>query len=291
MAKKSSDSHKRSSKDKSKKNRGKEFRPKHRRVKEIIFDPESRKQYLCGFSERKKQRRAFGLAMQKVKDRKARIEQRAEMKQSMEEQVKEAEERKIQFEQAATAKLIPDLEDDNDETENNQKEQQPYQEDDSTSEDENVNNKRITKIITVKKPIATNVAVYEDPKTQMQWGGDVIVTTTTNFDELGDGDEVRNEKTRQNRRKQQQQSNDIAQEYSGKVERFLRQLKGSMPAKNKKNDDSRQAKHRNGRHGAAQMPGIGGDANLKAAKKILSRTQSKAPRPIPGKKKKKQRAK
>ena len=62
--------------------------------KEIVFDPEARKAYLRGFSDRKRQRRAFGLAMQKVKDRKAKIDQRKQDKKDELERVEEAERQK-----------------------------------------------------------------------------------------------------------------------------------------------------------------------------------------------------
>jgi Nucleolar protein 12 (25kDa) len=276
--------------DKSNKVNNREFRTKHRRVKEIVFDPESRKQYLCGFSERKKQRRAFGLAMQKVKDRKARIEQRAEIKQSLEEQIKEAEERKIQVAQAATAKLIPGLvlDDDNNESDDKGKQLHDNDSDCDADDDDPIELNAAPDKFVIRN--GRNIEVYEDARTQQQWGGDVIVTTSMNFDDdLGDVDDDHKQKPRQQRRKQQQRSNDTAQEYSGKVERFLRQIKGSMPSKMKPKDVT--VKHRSGRHGAANMPGIGGDANLKAAKKILSRTRSNAPRPTGGKKNKKQRSK
>ena len=42
----------------------------------ITFDSDKRHDYLTGFSSRKKERRAFGLAMQKVKDRQSKLEER-----------------------------------------------------------------------------------------------------------------------------------------------------------------------------------------------------------------------
>ena len=40
-------------------------RPRHEKL-EIKFDPEARRKYITGLSARKKEKRAFGLAMQKV---------------------------------------------------------------------------------------------------------------------------------------------------------------------------------------------------------------------------------
>ena len=45
----------------------------------ITFDSDKRHDYLTGFSSRKKERRAFGLAMQKVKDRQSKLEERKGM--------------------------------------------------------------------------------------------------------------------------------------------------------------------------------------------------------------------
>mmetsp|Transcript_2727 Transcript_2727/g.6518 ORF Transcript_2727/g.6518 Transcript_2727/m.6518 type:complete len:157 (+) Transcript_2727:182-652(+) len=62
--------------------------------RELVFDPEARKAHLRGFSERKRQRRAFGLAMQKVKDRQAKIDQRASQKKGEQQRLLEAERQK-----------------------------------------------------------------------------------------------------------------------------------------------------------------------------------------------------
>jgi len=48
----------------------------------LVFDPEARREYLTGFSKRKTERRKFGLAMQKVKDRKARLLEREEIRKA-----------------------------------------------------------------------------------------------------------------------------------------------------------------------------------------------------------------
>ncbi|EKU20538.1 rrna processing protein rrp17, partial [Nannochloropsis gaditana CCMP526] len=48
----------------------------------LVFDPEARREYLTGFSKRKKERRTFGLAMQQVKNRKARLMEREELRKA-----------------------------------------------------------------------------------------------------------------------------------------------------------------------------------------------------------------
>lgn len=72
-----------------------------RRIKlEIKFDSKARLDYLTGFSNRKKKRRTFGLAMQKVKDRKQKLEQRKEIRHAQLEKLEELEEqREIELDQ------------------------------------------------------------------------------------------------------------------------------------------------------------------------------------------------
>ena len=116
-------------------------RPKHQKL-EIKFDPQARRQYLTGLSAKKQERRAYGLAMQKVKDRRAKIEERKESKKAMMEQIEEAEKMKNN-----------DLFDDYDSGD----------ESDTVEKDEDHNVK---------------VEKFEDQSTQQQFGGQVIVTTS-----------------------------------------------------------------------------------------------------------------
>lgn len=111
--------------------------------REITFDPEARKQYLRGFSERKKQRRAYGLAMQKIKDRKAKLQDRREAKQVELERIEQAEEQKKEL-----LSLSHGVEE--------------------TEED-----------ATALNQSNTTTTTYHDVATQSQFGGQVIVTTTT----------------------------------------------------------------------------------------------------------------
>eukprot|EP00956_Cyclotella_meneghiniana_P010271 scaffold14174_cov46-Cyclotella_meneghiniana.AAC.7 len=64
---------------------------KHHKKLEIKFNPTKRVEYLTGFSARKKERRAFGLAMQKVKDRQAKIDERKDNRDATLEKVEEIE--------------------------------------------------------------------------------------------------------------------------------------------------------------------------------------------------------
>ena len=205
---------------------------------EIVFDPEARKDFLRGFSERKRQRRAYGLAMQKVKDRKAKLDQRAEEKMAVQEQIEEAEKQK----EALLEGIIVEHE-------------------------ESI--VHVPMDTTFKKSKETEedfekVETYQDVQTQSQWGGEVIVTTSTHFP--GDSDD---EKERVEEKKTKK--SDMEQEYAGNVEKFLHELRGNMPGKRKK--DHRQ-KHK-GKYGAANMKGMASGGDLKIAKRALQRSQAK----------------
>lgn len=115
----------------------------YNKKREVIFDPEARKQYLRGFSERKKQRRAYGLAIQKVKDRKAKLQERREGKQVELERIERAEEQKKEL--LAESHGLEEVEED---------------------------------VTALDYPNAT-ITSYQDVVTQSQFGGQVIVTTTT----------------------------------------------------------------------------------------------------------------
>jgi len=199
---------------------------------------------LRGFSQRKQQRRAFGLAMQKVKERKARLEQRAQTREAMNEQVEEAEKQKEQF----LTELVLENKVDHFEEENDN------EEDGKTMRNESVG----TKVGDVDQ-----VQTYEDVQTQSHWGGEVIVRTTTKIP----GEESDEDGSK--RSKKRRKLIDEAQMNAGKVDKYLAQLKGNMPSKKKKD---RHTKHK-GRHGASNMKGMASGGELKLAQKVLERSK------------------
>jgi ribosomal RNA-processing protein 17 len=211
-----------------------------KRKKELTFDPDARKEFLCGFSDRKRQRRAFGLAMQKVKDRQAKLDERKETRSAVLERVEEAERAKDLIQQVRLDK------------QNN-----PQQRDNDDDNDE--------------EPAASmNVitTTYQDDQTKQQWGGQVIVTTSVMpLSEEEDDDQIILHPT-----KKQLASIDQDQRYAGNVHHFLGKLKNKLPAKGK----SAHATKVKGKHGAANMKGMGGAANLKMAQKVLSKFSSKS---------------
>ena len=238
-----------------KKNAGKDFAPKKRKTKEIVFDPDARRDYLRGFSERKKQRRAYGLAMQKVKDRKEKLESRKDRRLGMLEQVEEAEKQKEAMRLALLA----------------QQEKNNQQEEDSESEiedskkapienDENSESEKDDKITTT---------AYDDQVTQDQWGGNVIVTTSTKIP--GEDSDDESESQIQITRKPKKRAVDEAQQYAGNVDKFMNQLKGNMPSKKKANHKT----PRGGKHGATGMKGMGA-GDIKIAQKALAKSKAKS---------------
>lgn len=221
------------------------------RCKELVFDPEARRQYLTGFSERKRQRRAYGLAMQKVKDRKAKLEARADIRKAKREQVEEAERLKEKIREDAIAATIGKKKDEKDD-DNNEK-------DNAKEKRQEIKGKRTT--------------TYEDNATQQQWGGDVVVSiSTTCFEDSDDDeeDEPPQKVTKSGNRAPKPKTRDTEQEYAGNVEKFLTQFKQKMPATKKK----QQLKH-GGNHGASAMKGVGNAKEFKLAQKVLARSTKK----------------
>lgn len=218
---------------------------------EIVFDPEARKEYLQGFSKRKQERRAYGLAMQKVKDRKMRLEQRAELKQAEKEQVEQAEQQKrAQLEACILDHSV--LTGDGRVTEDKVL-------DETATENAMENDDNDTGV--------DKVETYEDEQTRSQWGGQVIVTTSTHIPGTSDDeqDDPRSQPAKKRRKV------DAEQEYAGNVEKYLNEIKTKMPAKRKKDLNK---KHK-GVHGASNMKGISGAGDIKIAKRALDRFQSK----------------
>mmetsp|Transcript_29427 Transcript_29427/g.44913 ORF Transcript_29427/g.44913 Transcript_29427/m.44913 type:complete len:253 (-) Transcript_29427:76-834(-) len=132
-------------------------RPKHEKL-EIKFNPAKRVEYLTGLSAKKKERRAFGLAMQKVKDRKARLEDRRDQKEAITEQIEDAE---------------------------RQKKHDMYGMDYDSDDDS----------VVKEEKVESQVEMYGDASTKNQFGGQVIVTTSYGLpSDSDDDDDDRQEK-------------------------------------------------------------------------------------------------
>lgn len=261
-----------------------------KRKREIVFDPEARRNFLRGFSERKRQRRAFGLAMQRVKDRNAKIEQRAIEKKDELERVEQAEHQKEllleealreRMRQSASSKsaIGANKSNDDDDSDNNEDNFDNIDEESDDDDDDGDHTENNTKKKAKKNnDVACDTIVYNDTTTASMWGGQVTVTTSFvdldgDDDEDDDGD-ARGSDSRQSKKKKP--SVDVEQKYAGKVEKYLNKLKGNMPGKSKNGGSGIKAK-RKGKDGRADMQGMGGSGNLKIAQKLLSKSKEKMP--------------
>lgn len=228
---------------------------KHKGGPEITFDPEARRSYLRGFSERKKQRRAFGLAMQAKKDRKERLTERKERKESLMEQIEQSEQAKMEILEGVMleeGRIIDDAGAGADAPEPDTAAAASASKDTTTAP----NN-------TKQPPGDTKVQKYDDQETEERWGGRVVVTTSTAIpgDDDSDNDNAKEPPRRRGR-------NDKHQEYAGSVDRFLSQTVKKLPAK-------KVHRSSKGKHGASDMKGVGGAAGLQAAQKFLKRSHDK----------------
>lgn len=171
--------------------------------------------------------------MQKVKDRKEKLEQRSERARAVQEQIEQAEKQKDEFLEGLVVE--------------------------EGGEDDGGTN---AKPQTEQHSQVDRVTSYTDEGTKSHWGGHVIVTTTTRVP----GDESDEERHVSSRK-----CADEEQEYAGRVERFITELKRKTPAKR-----SDKKTHYKGKHGAANMKGMASSGDLKIAQKALSRSLSKA---------------
>ena len=213
---------------------------------EVKFDPEARKAYLTGFSARKKERRAFGLAMQKVKDRKAKIEERKEARERMNKDLDDREERqKLDRREAGVCG-------DNDGDDGDEGGGGGGGGSGECSNDDDLG----------------TTQVFEDLATQRMYGGSVTVSVSYSnpFEDnnLGDDQDAEMLKIREGRK-----SRDTEQLRAGYVGKFMEDLKKDMPSKRKtKATTGAKGFTGKGKHGAQSF--IGGNS-VKQARKIMGR--------------------
>ena len=216
--------------------------PQQRKKVEITFDPTGRREYLTGFSARKKERRAFGLAMQKVKDREAKLVERKEQREAQLEKIEDIERNK----KALQAGLLSSRDDDdcgsNDDPENNKE---------RLSADGNGGETR----------------TFQDER----FGASVSVTTTFGIPIDDDDDEL--DKRKFYARKEHGPGHiDEAQKKAGNVENYISAVKGIMGSNKKK---TKTGGGKKGQHGASTMKGMGNASTLKMAQKTLAKFSKK----------------
>ena len=213
---------------------------RHKKV-EITFNPTKRVEYLTGFSSRKKERRAFGLAMQKVKDRQAKIEERKDNRDAQREKVEEIERSK-----AALRRGLNDH-----------------------GEGSDVDD------IDEAKPLHKSEHTFQDEHTQNHFGGLVSVTTT--FGILSDDEDSTADVKRTffEREKHGTDHVDTEQKQAGNVQNYVAKVKGTMGGKQKKSSGGKHHAGKKGQHGAATMKGMGSGTTLKMAKKTLAKFKAR----------------
>jgi len=188
---------------------------------------------------KKKEKRAYGLAMQAVKDRQSKLDRRKEKREAEEEQIQDA----------LKQKKITEYGNFNEEdTENN------FNFEDGPNQNSNID--------------STTTTAFIDMQEKSKSGEHIVVTTTT-FGLSSDEDEPPISKTIKNCKRV-----DEEQKYAGNVQKYFEKLKGNLP--DKKNKNRHINTHKSGRHGAEGMKGMGSAKDLKLAQKTLSKCKAKS---------------
>jgi hypothetical protein len=251
-------------------------KPRQRRGPAIAFDAAARQEHLRGFSARKQQRRAYGLAMQAVKDRAGRVAERQERREVDRERIAQAEQAKEEWLEAAWLESSGGATTKDDEaavavaamaravgaTKKSERNKRKAQDDDE-EEDTAVPMKNGGETA-ADATAATIVQTYADQQTEQQWGGTVVVTIGSAIPDSDDEDEDMRQVAARAKKKPRSRK-DEAQEFAGTVDRFLQESKG-------RSKTSKAHKHK-GKHGSADMRGVGGAGGLKVAQSFLKRSK------------------
>ncbi|KAL3816644.1 hypothetical protein ACHAXA_000822 [Cyclostephanos tholiformis] len=236
---------------------------RHKKV-EITFDPTGRREYLTGFSARKKERRAFGLAMQKVKDREAKLEERKEQREAQLERIEDIERNKAALRDGLRSVPPPGdagEEDDDDDDDD----------DGGENDDDGVTRRR-------RGQMGGGTRTFQDERTTRLFGGSVSVTTTFGIP-LDDDDEDSPAGDEFYARKEHGPGHvDEAQKRAGDVANYMTAVKGIMGSKKRGTSAAGGGggRHggRKGQHGASTMKGMGNASSLKMAKRTLAKFKS-----------------
>ena len=228
---------------------------RHKKVV-VTFNSTDRHDYLTGFSSRKKERRAFGLAMQKVKDRQSKLEERKESREAQLEKIKDIERNKAALRKGLAGKNNADDDGDGDNSA-------------SDNDDNDTHNNK-----NEAQHNEQEMKTFQDEQTTHQFGGLVSVTTTFGIPSDDDDDDDNNLKSEFYARKEHGSNHiDEAQKSAGDVNNYMKEVKGTMGSKKKAGSGGN--KHKKGMHGASSMKGMGNGTTLKAAKKTLAKFKGK----------------
>ena len=235
-------------------------------VPSIEFDATARYQHLTGFSERKRARRTFGLAQQKMKDRKAKLEHRAAIRTAERDFITEAEQRKqqhyddqvLQQQQSQHGALLVNL-----------------VRDDDDDDDRSVSSKKVAEQSTNHETVQI---LFDGTETEQQWGGHVVVTTSTHIPGDSDNEDDNNLEKKDHQRYDKNNTNhDTEQVNAGKIEKYIKTIQGHLPKSKKRTtvaSNNSSNKRTKGQHGAANMKGVGNAADFKVAQQMLSRSSN-----------------
>eukprot|EP00574_Skeletonema_japonicum_P009998 CAMPEP_0201718988 /NCGR_PEP_ID=MMETSP0593-20130828/4351_1 /ASSEMBLY_ACC=CAM_ASM_000672 /TAXON_ID=267983 /ORGANISM="Skeletonema japonicum, Strain CCMP2506" /LENGTH=281 /DNA_ID=CAMNT_0048209377 /DNA_START=52 /DNA_END=897 /DNA_ORIENTATION=- len=227
---------------------------RHKKV-EVSFNATDRHEYLTGFSKRKKERRAFGLAMQKVKDREAKVEERKERREAQLEKIEDIERNK----RALRRGLLEGSDDDDNDNDGS----------DDDDNDGSINNNK-------QQQQQKELNTFQDEHTTTQFGGLVSVTTTFGIpSDDDDDDDDDNSIDFYKRVKHGKHHIDTEQKRAADVNTFMEQVKSNMPSKKKSSNGGGKRGGKKGQHGASTMSGMGNAATLKMAQKTLRKFHAK----------------
>jgi hypothetical protein len=232
---------------------------RHKKV-EITFDPTGRREYLTGFSARKKERRAFGLAMQKVKDREAKLEERKEQREAQLERIEDIERNKAALRDGLQSNPPPggaDEENDVDDGGENYVDGVPLHH---------------------RRKIGGGTRTFQDERTTRLFGGSVSVTTTFGIPSDDDDEDGPTSDEFYARKEHGPGHVDEAQKRAGDVTNYMTAVKGTMGSKKRGTSSAGGGggRHggRKGQHGASTMKGMGNASTLKMAKRTLAKFKS-----------------
>lgn len=210
----------------------------------------------------------FGLAMQKLKDRKEKLVRKKEDRKSRLERIEEAE----KFKRLAKGQ---GEEDDKDESDGRSGGSGSEFGDDASVSSSERNSESKTSTKKRSKPADDEVEetkkTYSDANTTSQFGGSVTVTTTYGIpsDEESDDPDLQGIVSNKPHL-------DEEQYYAGNVKRYMSQVRSNLPNKKRKREQmGGGGGHRKGKHGAADMKGMGSGTDLKMAKRALGRAADK----------------
>ncbi|GMI55880.1 hypothetical protein ScalyP_jg7406 [Parmales sp. scaly parma] len=234
---------------------------------EINFDKSSRVDYLTGFGKRKAVRRTFGLAMQKLKDRKARLEKNKEdREEKKEKQDRDLEARRLNVLEHGDGdgiELDAEVEVRAAAAAASSASGKKYNHDSDDDDDSGSSSE-----------VEVEITNYTDSSTVQNFGGDVTVEVSYGVPEDSDDEEEAKLLNSRIREPPTKGTNDSEQHYAGNVERYMKEIQSKgLPSKKRK--EGKQVWKGKGQHGAQDMKGMGGGGGVKMAKKLMGRFETK----------------